>query len=192
MTNILDTCMLVPGVSANNCAGWVQAWGSILALVIAISFPIWFGWKTRKDARRGHFETIALDVLAAEQQGRVYLKSKIMVPAYRVPLHGKHAALPALLADGKMSAADASALVHFYIDATSFNYCLDLTQQMKAGGDDWKREVARIRKKAQHLVAGGKQSRYDEAMKVLREHLPAASLKRLEVDPQTDDDSETD
>jgi hypothetical protein len=187
MPNLLDTCMLVPGVSANNCAGWVQAWGSVLALVVAIGFPIWYGWHTRRNTRRGHFETVALDVRVAEQQARVYLGSKIMVPAYRVPLHGKQAALPALLADGKMGAADATALVQFYVDATSFNYCLDVTQQMKAGGDDWKREVNRIKLKARHLISGGSQSRYDGAIAVLRKHLPAESLKRLDVDLKNDE-----
>lgn len=188
MTDILDTCFLVPGVSASNCAGWVQAWGSVLALVVAIGFPIWHAWRTRKEARRGHFEMIALDVTVAERQAQVYLRSKVMVPAYRLPLHGKQAALPAVLADGKMSAEDASALVQFYIDATSFNYCLDLTQQMKADGDDWKREVNRIRLKAQHLISGGRQSRYDAAMDVLRRHLPDNSLKRLQVAASESDD----
>lgn len=135
MRDLLNTCMLVPGVSENNCAGWVQAWGSLLGLGIAIIFPIAYGFYTRREARRGHFEAIALDVRIAEHQARIYLGSKIMVPAYRVPLHGKVTALPALLADGKMNAKDATALVQFYVDATSFNYCLDLTQQMKANGE---------------------------------------------------------
>jgi hypothetical protein len=37
---ILDTCMLVPGISAANCAGWVQAWGSLIAVAIAIWIPL--------------------------------------------------------------------------------------------------------------------------------------------------------
>jgi hypothetical protein len=37
---ILETCMLVPGVSAANCAGWVQAWGSLIAVAIAIWIPL--------------------------------------------------------------------------------------------------------------------------------------------------------
>jgi hypothetical protein len=86
-----------------------------------------------------------------------------------------------------MGAADATALVQFYVDATSFNYCLDVTQQMKAGGDDWKREVNRIKLKARHLISGGSQSRYDGAIAVLRKHLPAESLKRLDVDLKNDE-----
>ncbi len=38
---ILQTCMLVPGVSENNCSGWVQAWGSIIGLAVAIAVPYW-------------------------------------------------------------------------------------------------------------------------------------------------------
>lgn len=46
--DILNTCMLVPGVSQTNCAGWVQAWGSMIGLAIAIGVP----WWQRADERR--------------------------------------------------------------------------------------------------------------------------------------------
>jgi hypothetical protein len=31
--NVWETCMLVPGFSRSECAAWVQAWGSIVAIV---------------------------------------------------------------------------------------------------------------------------------------------------------------
>lgn len=37
---ILETCMLVPNVSKANCSGWVQAWGSIIGLAVAIGVPM--------------------------------------------------------------------------------------------------------------------------------------------------------
>ncbi len=37
--NVWQTCLLVPNVSASNCAGWVQAWGSLIGLLIAIAVP---------------------------------------------------------------------------------------------------------------------------------------------------------
>jgi hypothetical protein len=34
--SIWNTCMLVPGLSRSDCASWVQAWGTIGALAVAI------------------------------------------------------------------------------------------------------------------------------------------------------------
>lgn len=39
---ILETCMLVPGISDSECSGWVQAWGSIGAILFA-----WY-WGSRQ------------------------------------------------------------------------------------------------------------------------------------------------
>lgn len=33
---VLETCLLVPGIGVDACAAWVQAWGSVLAIVAAI------------------------------------------------------------------------------------------------------------------------------------------------------------
>lgn len=33
---VLETCMLVPGFNRSECASWVQAWGSILAILAAV------------------------------------------------------------------------------------------------------------------------------------------------------------
>lgn len=32
---VLETCMLVPGLKTGECSGWVQAWGSIIAIFMA-------------------------------------------------------------------------------------------------------------------------------------------------------------
>jgi hypothetical protein len=48
---IWETCMLVPGISRSNCSGWVQAWGSIIGLAIAIGVPLWLKVQERKDRR---------------------------------------------------------------------------------------------------------------------------------------------
>lgn len=34
--NLLETCMLAPGFNRAECASWVQAWGSILAICAAV------------------------------------------------------------------------------------------------------------------------------------------------------------
>lgn len=33
---LFDTCLLVPGLNRTECASWVQAWGSILAILAAV------------------------------------------------------------------------------------------------------------------------------------------------------------
>lgn len=33
--SLSDTCFLVPGISRGECASWVQAWGSIVAIIAA-------------------------------------------------------------------------------------------------------------------------------------------------------------
>lgn len=176
------TCM-----SKSEWSGWMQAIGAILALGLAVTIPVVQTWVARRRAIRGYFETIAMDVRLAEHQADVYLRSKIMVPAYRVPLHGMQTALPTLLAEGKLSGADATALAQWYVDAKSFNYCLDLTQELKNAGGDWQREVNRIRLKAKHLVSGSRNSRFDAVVVVLRKHLPQSSLVRLDFPKDADD-----
>jgi hypothetical protein len=177
-------------LSSSEWAAWVQAVGSVLAIVVAILIPYYQGRQQRRRTREGHLETIAMDVRVSEQQAAVYLRSKIMVPAYRVPVHGMQIALPALLADGVLSGADATALAQFYVAATSFNYCLDLAQELKNSGGDWKGEVRRVKKKAVQLVPNGGMSRYSGAVAVLRKHLPESSLRRLEILPPDDDNDE--
>ncbi|MDM0029856.1 hypothetical protein [Variovorax saccharolyticus] len=168
-------------------AAWVQAIGAIVALVVAIGLPFLLGWLRGRKERRGHFEVIALDVQLARGQAEMYCKSKIKAPAYRLPLYGAQAALPSLLAHNVLSIDEATALARFYVDAESFNRCLDLTAALRqAGNDDWKGEISRNTKKAEHLVPGNR-SRYDEAVAVLSKRLPRADLKRLAIDPPDDD-----
>lgn len=44
---IFETCMLVPGFSRGECASWVQAWGSVLAILFA---PLLVIWQARQHA----------------------------------------------------------------------------------------------------------------------------------------------
>lgn len=39
--NVWDTCFFVPGFNRSECAAWVQAWGSIGAVLVAIFLPPW-------------------------------------------------------------------------------------------------------------------------------------------------------
>ena len=178
-------------MTSSEVASWVQAIGSLLAVFAAFLVPFLYGRYDRERARLariadqdrsrlGHLQTVAADLRIADRQADVYLKSKIKLPAYRVPLHGPAGALPALIADGKLDAAQTTALVQWYVDARSFNDCLDIAQELKNAGRDWEREVSRIRIKASHLISGGKTSRFDEAIRALRKAgLPEASLERI-------------
>lgn len=166
-------------------SGWMQAIGAVAALLIAIAVPYVQSTRQRNRLRLGHFETIAADVLLADRQGRTYLRSKVKAPAYRLPLVGLANAVPSLLATGDLKGSESGAITQFYVDAVSFNYCLDLIGRLRAEQGDWHQEVSRIEAKARHLVSGNSPSRYDEVMVVLRRHMPRSSLERLHLE---DDD----
>lgn len=161
-------------------SGWWQAIGTVLAVVVAVGYPLWHERERQRRVRLAHLQTIATDIRIAERQASVYLSGRIKLPAYRVPLHGANTALPALLAEGNLATGQVTALVQFYVDATSFNFCLDIAQRLKESGGHWQEEVSRIRKKAQHLVPGGAMSRFDEAIRALqRAGVPQGSLQRI-------------
>lgn len=42
-----ESCMLVRGLSPSECASWVQAWGSIAAILIAVAVA-WWQWFSAK------------------------------------------------------------------------------------------------------------------------------------------------
>ena len=56
-------------------------------------------------------------------------------------------------------------------------------------GGLWEGEIGRTRNKANHLVKGGKLSRFDDAIKVLGQlGLPAKSLERIPLRVNLDDE----
>lgn len=123
------------------------------------------------------------------RQAKIYLESKIKVPAYRLMLYGAEIALPWLLAEGWLTTAQATTLVQWYVDATSFNYSLDIAQQLKNDRKGVNVEYGRTKKKANHLLRGGKLSRFDDAITVLRQlGLPEADLGRIPVKVQLNEE----
>jgi len=183
-------------LTPSDWAAWVQAIGSIVAILVAVALPLWLARRARLKSLRGCLETIAMDVRLTGRQAAVYIKAKIPVPAYRMPNYGGKQALPALMADGTLSIDDSIALGQFYLDATSFNYCLDLAQGIKTnldgmamGSVEWIARTGQLASavrlveiKASHLVPESTTSRYEQAIAVLRKHLPPESLRRLDVE----------
>ena len=64
--DVLQTCLLVPGLSRSECASWVQAWGSIAAIIAAI----WIANRATKAGQR-----LAKD--QAKQMRRAYERARI-------------------------------------------------------------------------------------------------------------------
>lgn len=160
-------------------ASWVQAGGACLALYIAIRAPHWFAERERARVRRGHFALINLDLSTGRKLAQTYLDGKVKSPAYRVPLLGYQTALPALLGDETLDHGDAQAFADWYIDAVSFNDCLDLTAELRRDGGNWRGEVSRNRLKASHLIAGTdsrRPTRYDDAMIVFMKRFHSSRL----------------
>lgn len=161
-------------------SSWVQAFGSVAAIGFAVWLPMWLDGRRKRKEFFGHLRTIATDVRLADRQANIYLESKIRVPAYRLPLYGAKTALPFLLAEDYLTAAQAAALVQWYVDAKSFNDSLDIAQQLKNEGKGVDLEYGRTLAKANHLIKDGKLSRFNDAIAVLHKlGLPMQALSRL-------------
>lgn len=198
----LDTWWLC--MTKGEWAAWSQTLGTLLAVATALLAPYAFDAWSRRRAREAHLVTVATDALLADRQVQVYLKDGVPVPAYRLLLAGPERAMPALLAEGRLTSDQARALVQYYTDARSFNYSLDLAQGrvdadasrcdlartkveiMKSRHSPppplWKSEVDRTRQKARHLTTGkqGYRTSFDELMVALSElGLSEEKLKRI-------------
>lgn len=176
-------------MTKSEWSGWVQAIGSIAAIVFAVILPLWLERGGKRKEFLGHLRTIATDVRLADRQAKAYLKSNIKVPAYRLTLYRDQTALPWLLAEGRLTSAQATALVQWYVDAKSFNYSLDIAQQLMNDNQDVDSEYGRTRSKANHLVCGGRLSRFDNAITVLNKlGLPKTDLERIPVKVNLDEE----
>lgn len=176
-------------MTKSEWSGWVQAIGSIAAIVFAVILPLWLEQRSKRREFLGHLRTIATDVRLADRQAEAYLKSRIKVPAYRLMLYGAQTALPWLLAEGRLTSAQATALVQWYVDAKSFNDSLDIAQQLKNDKQGVDKEYGRTCKKANHLVQGGQYTRFDNAIKVLNQlGLPMTDLERIPVTVKLDEE----
>jgi hypothetical protein len=167
-------------MTKSEWAGWSQLVGTVVAVLLT-----W--WLTSRSerarvvrARMSHLLAIAHDVRIAERQASVYVNGKVRVPAYRLPLQAEQTSLPALIAEGDLDSAQATALTQFYVDANSFNYCLDLAQGLLNSGGAWEAKARLAKIKAGHLVPGTKLSRFDEAIRALRKAgVPESALARI-------------
>ena len=180
MTRVVWCVNALPQIclEEQSWAAWAQAGLSVLAILVAVLVPAIAAWRTERRLFRGQLETIAVDVRIAAQLGQIYLTAEVPVPGYRLPLFGAAGALPAAIASGRLSAAEALDLAQFHTDAVSFNRCLDLAQGLLDRGMDSHDEVLRLVTKAQHLIPGRVDSHYGPAARVLRRHLPRSSLAR--------------
>lgn len=73
--DIWQTCMLVPGVNADDCASWVQAWGSIAAVLIAV-------WVSRRQAR--HAEELEQARFRIANIGRLKIVLALLTTGHEV------------------------------------------------------------------------------------------------------------
>lgn len=181
--------------SAAECASWVQAWagiaqalGALLALGVAVCVPLLQAARARSEARRGHFQAIAIDIEFAERVAATYLSDRIMAPAYRLPLAGEKVAFPALMAEGVLRLDDATAIADFYMHADSFNRSLDLTQEAAISGQGLAAQARRARIKAQGLQRGHKVRRIERALSALSSGLPGEQHPQLaQLTPDSED-----
>jgi hypothetical protein len=167
----------------SNLPAWVQAIGSVAAIVAAVWIPQRQRSAEREETRVGHLEAIAVDIETARRMAQTYVRSEYKAPAYRLELVGRSTSLPALLTSGALNAGEATHLVQFYIDAVSFNHCLDRVAASLAdeSGLPIEQEISRATVKANHLIPGTERTRYTPAMAVVRANLPPEAIQRLKI-----------
>lgn len=170
-------------------------WGQLLGTIGAVLLTWWLtsrGERARAArARMAHLLAIAHDVRISDRQASVYVSGKVKVPAYRLPLRAADISLPALIAEGVLDDAQATALTQFYVDATSFNYCLDLAQNLLNAGNAWEGKARLAKIKAGHLIPGTKDSRFDEAIRALRKAgVPEYALKRIPLGVRVEEEGD--
>lgn len=166
--------------SSKDGPAWVQAVGSVGAILVAVAVPVLMEARRQRREIRGMFDMVALDVEMARRQVEVYMRDGVLIPAYRLSLHGHRQALPFLVAHGPLTAVERVQLEQWYVDAASFNRCLDFAQNLRDGtlpdrNDRLERELRRVEVKAQQLLPGDlPHQRYDPVIALLRRHMPWA------------------
>jgi type II secretory pathway component PulF len=67
MNSVFDTCLLVPGFTRSECASWVQAWGSIAAIVGAFAIAYFQARQQQFAERRRHRAQLRERFMAAAE-----------------------------------------------------------------------------------------------------------------------------
>lgn len=74
--NVWQSCLLVPGISTAECASWVQAWGSIAALAIAIGLQVRASNERIREGHRAKFDAINSAIVLCGSVANAALASK--------------------------------------------------------------------------------------------------------------------
>ena len=199
--DIWNTCLFVSDMNRSDCASWVQAWGSILAVLAALVVVQYQHHLSVKRERkkehavlRGHWNAIEAELGHCNDQCEVYLRAWLLhrksgqpgvAPAYRLPTVAYTYSLPHLITSAELQARHVSALLQFYVDAVSFNRCLDNLERMEIEGqgelsgareETFRREKRRAAMKALHVVSQNWKERgqFPDDMKSLASRLEPA------------------
>lgn len=81
--SVWQSCLLVPGISRAECASWVQAWGSIAALAIAIGLQVRTSKERIREGYRTKFDAInsAIVLCGSIANAALALKRQHALPA---------------------------------------------------------------------------------------------------------------
>jgi hypothetical protein len=111
---------------------WIQAIGSLVALVIAIGVPIWLqhvakhrALEERQKRTQAHWDILRVEVDFCLSKANDYINRTVAAPLYRMSTAGLARSLPILAADGAISADDARVLLAFYAWAEDINRGLE-------------------------------------------------------------------
>lgn len=123
----------------------------------------------RHGRTKAHFGALRSEISICTSFARSYLQDNVQAPLYRLPVEAYGASLIALLSDGSLNEAEATALSEYYALAAQFNRGLDnadhfhkAENRLLLGG-----EYNRNREKAEQLVATNPASKLSAVTKVL-------------------------
>lgn len=169
-------------------AAWVQAVGSVLAILAAI----WIAWRynavaarkegrDREERRKGHWAALGAEIELCREHAQVFLKDSVMAPSYRLPTIALEISIPALLSDGQLSSDEYRSLVRFYLQVSTLNRGLEQANAVRDDGAKLDVEYERNFLKATELVRGP-DTLYNAARQVVEGR--RARLQPTRADPR--------
>jgi hypothetical protein len=178
-----ESCMLVRGLNPSECASWVQAWGSVLAIIASAAVAIFV---QRLEARRARAATLEQEVRMLKIVGQFVfeVRAKLRdIDEHDIPyLHDNWTAVDAPVACLRATPFDAypveNAAFAVATALLSYQFMRDARDELGSSGGTAE-QAAHIDKSRQHALAGFFRAENEiEAALIKR----GSKLPRMQVD----------
>ncbi|MDY6933278.1 MAG: hypothetical protein SVZ03_03535 [Spirochaetota bacterium] len=124
----------------------------IVLVLLGFIFAVIPQWFDRKRKLKGHFCAIRAESELCRERAEIFLRDRILLPLYRMPLTAYKVSVPILLTESALSEKEAITLARFYCQAEDINRGLDNAVAVINDKDALQREYSRLILKCQTLV----------------------------------------